>query len=99
MTHTIKHCDRFDLVQLEEGFVWTMPGPEGDPWYWHPDKAQWTALPCARPSPEQASVGLNPDAPQAPTEFHHNGPRVRPEPGAGEVLSEHHLPEADRPGK
>ncbi len=58
----VAHRGLFVLVRSGEGFAWTVPGPEGEPWYWHPDESQWTARPCASPSPERASAGFNPDA-------------------------------------
>jgi hypothetical protein len=85
MRQVVKRCGRFTLVQSDDGFAWTMQGPEDELWYWHPDEAQWTVSPCFRPSPERASDGLNPDAPQAAGRVHHHeapGPR-EPFAGAG----------------
>ncbi len=65
MRQIMRRRGRFVLIRSEEGYSWTMPGPEGIPWYWHPDKSHWTGRPCARPTPERASEGLNPDAPLA----------------------------------
>jgi hypothetical protein len=78
MKQVVKHCGRFTLMQSDEGFAWVMQGAEGEPWYWHPEEAQWTVSPCFQSSPERASDGLNPDAPQATSVFHHHeghGPR------------------------
>lgn len=62
MRQIVRRLGRFALVRSEAGFAWTMPGPEGLPWYWHPDKAHWTGRPCSSPTAVRASVGFDADA-------------------------------------
>jgi hypothetical protein len=72
MKRIIKRRGRFALVQYEEGFVWTLKARAGERWYWHPERRVWTCLPRPSPTPEAATAGLDPDAPQAPGSFHHH---------------------------
>lgn len=83
MFNVVKRQGSFALVQSEQGFAWTMPGPDGGTWYWHADEERWTANDWASPSAEQASRGLDPNAVQAVSEFHHHQTPGLPNPEAG----------------
>jgi hypothetical protein len=84
MNRVIKRRGRFALVHYEEGFLWILRVQAGEHWYWHPGTRQWTGHPDPSSTPEAATLGLDPDAPQAPGSFHHHDtslPAVaRPEP-------------------
>jgi hypothetical protein len=71
MNEVIKRRGRFALVNSDGGFAWTMAGPDGGNWYWHPHEAHWTACPSASPSPELATACLNLDGPKAAVQFRH----------------------------
>jgi hypothetical protein len=73
MTRVLKRCGRFALVQYKAGFLWILRGRAGERWYWHPQTRLWTGHPDASPTPEAATAGLDPDAPQASRSFHHHG--------------------------
>jgi len=53
------------LVHTEEGFAWTAVCDVGMRLYWHPAERQWTGRPCASASPEEATAGLDLEAPLA----------------------------------
>jgi hypothetical protein len=71
MNEIVEQRGRFTLVHTDEGFSWTMAGPDGGSWYWHPGEAQWTACPVASPSAELASARLDLDATPAASHFRH----------------------------
>ncbi len=58
MKEVVERRGSLALVRSGGGFVWTLPLPGGDVWYWHPDEKQWTVRPCVSPSPERAAEGL-----------------------------------------
>jgi hypothetical protein len=62
MNHVVRRWGPFVLVRTDEGFVWTVPVPGGDAWYWHPDRGHFTSRPCAVPTAERAARGLRPGA-------------------------------------
>jgi hypothetical protein len=64
----------FALVRAAQGFVWTMVSRAGTCWYWRPEAQQWTGRLCGCRSPEQATAGLDPGAPQAEGRFRHHEP-------------------------
>jgi hypothetical protein len=71
MEQVIQQCGHFALVQTGEGFAWTMRSETGVCWYWHPQTQEWTAHPHASSSPEEATKGLDLDAPLTEEQFHH----------------------------
>ena len=77
MSEIVRREGQFTLVHTDDGFSWTMAGPDGGKWYWHPGEAQWTGRPIASPSPELASAHLDFDA--TPTASHFRQSEV-PEP-------------------
>ena len=80
----VKRVGRFSLVEAGGGFFWTFADRAGGRWYWHPGERRWTGSPQASPTAEGATVGLDPDAPQAEPQFHHHEARpTAPDGGAG----------------
>jgi len=81
----VKRRGRFTLIRVVEGFAWTMTSEAGVRWYWHPGEQQWTGHSHASPTPEQATAGLDPEAPQAECRFHHHEPArpAQPDPAGG----------------
>jgi hypothetical protein len=71
----VKRSGRFALAQTEQGFFWTFADLAGARWYWHPQERRWTGGPCASPTAEEATAGLDPDAPQAEGHFRHHEAR------------------------
>jgi hypothetical protein len=69
MNRVIKRRGRFALVHYEEGFLWILRVQAGEHWYWHPGTRQWTGHPDPSSTPEAATLGLDPDAPQPPARF------------------------------
>ena len=72
MNEIVMQRGHFTLVRTDEGFSWTLAGPDGARWYWHPGEAQWTACPVSSPSPELASARLDLDATPAVSHFRHS---------------------------
>ena len=72
MEKIIKCQGCFTLMETEQGFAWTMTSAAGERWYWHPKEGQWTSCAFVSSTSEEASVGLDPDNPQAVKEFHHH---------------------------
>jgi hypothetical protein len=68
----VRRAGRFVLVRAEGGFFWTFADLAGARWYWHPGERRWTGSPQASPTPEGATEGLDPEAPQAEVQFHHH---------------------------
>jgi hypothetical protein len=80
----VKRVGRFSLVEAGDGFVWTFADRAGGRWYWHPDERRWTGSPQTKLTAEEATAGLDPDAPQAEAQFrHHEARPAAPEGGAG----------------
>ncbi len=64
MNRIIRRQGNLALVCSDDGYAWTVSVPGGDEWFWHPDEGQFTARPCANPTPDRASIGLDCGVPQ-----------------------------------